>query len=52
MKDEIISNQLLYIKDLLRDIEVSNVNNLKLILEKTDCIKEIIDTHLKYDERK
>ena len=43
MKDEKISKQLLSINDLLREIEISNVNSLKLVLEKTNCIREMID---------
>ena len=38
-----ISKQLLSINDLLREIEISNVNSLKLVLEKTNCIREMID---------
>ena len=34
MEDEKISKQLLSINDLLREIEISNVNSLKLVLEK------------------
>ena len=43
MEDEKISKQLLSINDLLREIEISNVNSLKLVLEKTHCIREMID---------
>lgn len=43
MEDEKISKQLLSINDLLREIEISNVNSLKLVLEKTNCIREMID---------
>ena len=43
MEDEKISKQLLSINDLLREIEISNVNSLKLVLEKTNCIIEMID---------
>ena len=43
MEDEKISKQLLSINDLLREIEISNVNSIKLVLEKTNCIREMID---------
>ena len=43
MEDEKISKQLLSINDLLREIEISNVNSLKLVLEKINCIREMID---------
>ena len=43
MEDEKISKQLLSINDLLREIEISNVNSLKQVLEKTNCIREMID---------
>lgn len=43
MEDEKISKKLLSINDLLREIEISNVNSLKLVLEKTNCIREMID---------
>ena len=43
MEDEKISKQLLSINDLLREIEISNVNSLELVLEKTNCIREMID---------
>lgn len=43
MEDEKISKQLLSINDLLREIEISNVNSLKLLLEKTNFIREMID---------
>ena len=52
MKDDTISKQLLSINDLLREIEISNVNSLKLVLEKTNNIREIIDELLKNSERK
>ena len=43
MEDEKISKQLLSINDLLREIEISNVNSLKQVLEKTNCIRKMID---------
>lgn len=43
MEDEKTSKQLLSINDLLREIEISNVNSLKLVLEKINCIREMID---------
>ncbi len=52
MKDDTISKQLLSINDLLREIEISNVNSLKLVLEKTNCIREMIDELIKNSERK
>lgn len=50
MKDE-ISNQLLSINDLLKDIETNSVNSLKTILEKTNNIREILDELLKDNEK-
>ena len=43
MEDEKISKQLLSINDLLREIEISNVNSLKQLLEKSNCIRKMID---------
>ena len=43
MEDEKISKQSLSINDLLREIEISNINSLKLVLEKTNCSREMID---------
>lgn len=43
MEEEKTSKQLLSINDLLREIEISNVNSLKLVLEKANCIREMID---------
>lgn len=52
MKDDTISKQLLSINDLLREIETNSINNLKILLEKTNNIREIIDELLKNSERK
>ena len=38
-----ISKYLLSINDMLRDIEKDNINNLKLLFEKTNIIKEMLD---------
>lgn len=43
MDDKTISKYLLSINDMLRDIEKDNINNLKLLFEKTNIIKEMLD---------
>ena len=43
MDNKTISKYLLSINDMLRDIEKDNINNLKLLFEKTNIIKEMLD---------
>ena len=43
MDDKTISKYLLSINNMLRDIEKDNKNNLKLLFEKTNIIKEMLD---------
>lgn len=43
MEDSKLSEYVLSINDILRDIEKDNINNLKILFEKTNSIRELID---------